>query len=239
MAISAATTTPLKFLRRVSGNMEPAMITLPVNDTSTAYRFGHPLMVDATNGKVKLATGAAGTGMVISAINATVGLVGIVGGFAAEAFVAPTAAGAHAGGIAFTSAASLTAADPIPSSEKVAVILATDDSIFAGHETNGATDITAPTRIFAEATGGILQRVGLWIGTPTGETARGMIDCSVAAADANQIVLPLEWRYPQPIPQARGASAGPDPFRVVLGSGGTSNPAVEFKFVGTLWNPTA
>lgn len=235
MAISAGTTTQIAFLRRFSGNLEPPMATFPVSDTTTAFRFGQPLVIDATNGKVKLASGAAATGIPLASLNT--GMVGIVGGANISSFTAPTAAGAHAGGIAFTSPASVTTNDPIPENEKVTVILALEDCVFRGHMTNGATDITAPTRAFVAATGGLFQRMGIWVGTPTGETLRGMLDTTTVTT--NTLTCPIEWAYPQPVPQTRSSSSAADPFRFAGGSGGTANPAVEFTVIGTWWNPTA
>lgn len=236
MAITALTTTPVKFLRRMSMPGVCPTYLFPVGESSSVvYRFGDALVMDPTTGKVVKGSGAAATGIPLSAATG-VGLVGFAVGASASAPPFPTAAGVASGSVVLTGPATHTPADPIPATEYILVAIPLPDCIFQGHMTNGATDITVPTRTTGAA-GGLLERFGLWVGTPTGETSRVMVD--VSTATTNTIATTLDWAYPQPIPAARGTSGVADPWRVILGTAGTVNPAVEFVCVGTMWNPTA
>lgn len=235
MAISANTTTAIKFLRRMSmPGMCPTYL-FPVGENGATYRKGDPVSMDPTTGKVVKSTGAAGVGIPISAVGG-VGLVGFAVGASAAAPPFPTSTGASSGDVVLTGPSTHTAADPIPASEYLLVALPLPDCVFQGHMTNGVSDITAPTRTTGAA-GGLLERFGIWVGVPSGETSRGMVDVSTVAT--NTIVVTLDWAYPQPIPSARSTTGVADPYRVILGASGTSNPAVEFICVGTMWNPTA
>lgn len=212
--------------------MEPPVYDFPAAGTSVTWRKGDAAIIVGTpDGKVTKATGAAGTGIILAEVDGS-GLVGFFYGPSTGAPTFPTAAGVQ--GI-FISPSALTTNDPIPENEKVSLILALPDCIFRAHQTNGATDITAPIRNpSAVGTGGLLIRNGLWVGTPTGETERVMYDSSVTT---NAIAFALDWAYPQ-MPQARSTSASADPLRVRLSTGGTSNPAIEFQVVNSVWNPS-
>lgn len=233
MAISANTTRPVQFLRRLSGKMEPPVYPFPVGQTSTTWRKGDGVFIPATpDGKVDKATGAAATGIAISEVDGT----GLLGFFYGPKFPpSPTSAGVQG---TYTSPASLTTDDPIPEDEKINVVLALGDCVFMAHETNGATDITAPIRNpSAAATGGVLVRHGLWVGTPTGETERVMVDASTRTT-GNLLAYILDWAHPQ-LPLARGTAPGAaDLFAVKLGASGTTNPAVEFMVRGGALTPT-
>ena len=232
MAISAGTTRPVQFLRRLSGNMEAPYYSFPVIETSTTWRPGDGAIIHATpDGKVNKATGAAATGIILAQVDGS-GLVGFFASASSSAPVFPTTTGVQ--GI-YVSPAAVTTNDPIPDNEWVNLVLALPDCIFMGHETNGATDITAPIRApSASATGGLMYRCGLWVGTPTGETERVMLECAVTT---NAIAFPINWAYPQ-LPIARSTSTLADPRRIKTGTAGTPNPAVEFQVVNSVWNPS-
>ena len=228
MAISANTTTPLRFLRRFSGNMEPPVYEFPVLQTSQAWRPGDLAVIAATtDGKVTIGT----TALAVAATLAGVGVVGVFKGASSSAPIFPTSAGVQG---VYTSPAAVTTDDPIPENEKISCILTLPDCIFVAHQVNNATDITAPDRQYATTTGGVLAVMELVVQAPTGETSRVMVDSSAQTA---QMAFVLAYAYPQPIPQTRSASSGADPFRVRMSTAGTSNPAVEFQFMRTLWNP--
>lgn len=236
MAISAATTRALRFGRRLSGNMEPPIYEYPVGETSTTWRIGDGVLIPGTpDGKVDKATGAAGTGIIIAEVDGA-GLVGFFYGPSGSAPIFPTSAGVQG---VYISPAALTADDPIPDNEMISVVLALDDCIFIAHQTNGATDITAPVRAPAATTGGILTRYGLWVGTPTGETSRVMVDSSFGGpgGSGNTLAHVQKYAYPQ-LPLARGTGASADLYYVKLGASGTPNPAVEFKVCGGVFTST-
>lgn len=229
MAASANTSRPLRFLRRASGSMEPPVFEFPVGETDTTWRSGDAAVFPASpDGKIDRGTGA----IAISDIDGR-GLVGFFVGPSASAPTFPTAAGVQ--GI-FTSPASLTTNDPILATEFISVVLALGDCVFVANQLNNVTDITAPVRVPAAGTGGLFRRQGLRESTPTGETSRLFVDSSVLGS-GNAIALPMAYAYPQ-MPQARGTGAGADPNRVILGASGTSNPAVEFMTMGTVFNPS-
>lgn len=237
MAISAGTTMPLRFLRRLSGNMEPPILEFPVDTADEVWRPGDAVEIDTTpNGRVGKAAGAAATGILIPDDEGG-GLVGffLAGSAGAPSF--PTAAGVQGTWTAPSSLVSLDTAIA-PDTEKISVCLSLDDVIFYAHQTNGATDITAPTTAFVAATGGLHTPLGLWVGTPTGETERVMVDTTTAPTDANAYMcLPVAWVYPQ-MPIARGTTGLGDPNQIKMGTGGTNNPAVELFIRMSIWQGT-
>ncbi len=256
MALTLSTLRPIRFLRRFSGSMEPPVYTFPLGDTSLAIYKGdgltHLTATAATpTGKVVKVNGAAargvpGTGVSISAVSGA-GLVGFAISALSSAPPFPTSGGASAppqvysGALLLTTPASLTANDPIPDTEKVAVVLCLGDCVFYGHEGNNATDITAPARIPDQAAGtastvGGISRFAL-SHTASANQEPAYVDTSVHAT-GNAIVQVLDWAYPQ-LPQARSATAGADPLAFRGGASGTVNPAVEFVIVGGAWNPVA
>lgn len=230
MAVSANTTRPLRFLRRLSGNMEPPVYDFPVIETTTTWRKGDAAkFAAAADGGVTHCTGA-GTAIGIST-TAGAGLVGFFYGASSDAPVFPTSAGVQG---TYISPSSITANSwPPPANTKIAVVLALPDCIFQVHGQNNNTDITAPTRTTL-ATGGLFYRVGLCTITPTGETERVMLDFNVTTTG---IAKPIRFSYPQ-LPQARSSTANADPYQMVLGASGTSNPSYEVYIDNSVWNPS-
>lgn len=231
MAISANTTTPIKFLRRFSMPGPCPTYLFPAVGTSVVFRPGDAVVVDKTTGKAEKAAAV----IAINTASNDAVMIGYFAGPSAGAPPFPSSAGVQG---AFTNQASLTTNDPIPENEKVLVMLCLPDCVFQGHQTTNNGDITAPVRAPAASTGGILSRFSQIPATPTGENVRTVLDTNVIDA-GNVTTIVLDYAYPQPIPSARSASGAADPYRVVLGASGTTNPAVEFICVGTMWNPIA
>ncbi len=227
MAITANTTRPVQFLRRFSGSMEPPLYEFPVGTASVVWRKGDGVYIPATpDGKVDKAAGAAGTGINLPQVDGE-GLIGFFHGPSASAPPFPSSTGIQG---TYTSPTITTdgAAD-----ERISVCLCLPDCLFMAHQTDGASDITDPIRNpSASATGGLLRRNGLWVGTPTGETERVMYDCSVTT---NAIAFAWDWAYPQMQP-ARGTSYVGDPNAWKTT---TDNPAIEFSvIISPLAGPT-
>jgi hypothetical protein len=236
--------------------MEPPVYNFPIADTSLAIYKGDGMVhlaatAASPTGKVVKVNGATArgvpaTGVPISLVTGA-GLVGFAYAALSSNPPFPTTGGASAapqvysGALLLTTPAAVTANDPIPDTEKLAIVICLSDCIFYGHEGNNATDITAPARIpdqaaaTASSVGGI-SRFAL-SHTASANQEPCYVDTSVHGT-GNAIVQVLDWAYPQ-IAQARSTTAGADPGAFRGGASGTTNPAVEFILVGGAWNPTA
>lgn len=232
------TTRPVRFLRRFSGNMEPPVYTFPVdeNDTSTAVYAGNLFLFEDT-GKVTHADGASGfarpgDGAEAAGTTGDTGIAGFAIGASAGAPPFPTSGGASANGLLFTTPSSMTTNDPIPETEKVALIITLPDCLFLGNLGTSSSNVEADYDV---STRTILNlREGLSVSVAAVDYSLAFVD--VGATTANTVRI-IDYHYPKMKPTARSTTGQGDPWKMV--SATQKNAEVVFHVIDSQWSSLA